>query len=145
MLWVIGPSNLTLSALSTGSGVALSTMHTRPARGAATFRVLEFVGLCVGARVSPEAVCGSALNHIAADPPSLTARSFRVCHESEVFHGYEPDRGQDLLAYAQTLVVASGSTSSTSSGSGARIHVVQAEPHRPPLTHVLMLRSSLVS
>jgi len=88
MLWVIGPSNLTLSTLSTGSIAALSTSYTGPARGAAVLRVGKFITLCAGARVFTSAVCPPALDHMPANPPSVVAYSFRVCHESEVFHGH---------------------------------------------------------
>jgi hypothetical protein len=148
MLWVTGPSSLRLSSLSTGSGaayVALSTSYTGPARGAAILRAGKFVTLCAGARVFAGAPCLPALDHITANPPSVVAYSFRVCHESEVFHGYERDRDQELLAYALTLVVASTSTSSARSSSGGRIRVVQAKPHRPPVTQILTLRAPLIS
>jgi hypothetical protein len=109
MLWVIGPNNLTLSTLSTGSGaafLALSTAYTRPARGAAAVRALGFVTLCVGARVLPAPVCPPALDHVATNPPSLTAYSFRLCHEAEVFHSDERERDPELIAYALRVTVA---------------------------------------
>jgi len=81
-----------------------------------------------------------------ANPPSVVAYSFRVCHESEVFHGHESNHDRELLAYAERLNVASTATSSPRSSSGARIHVVLAKPRRPPpRTHILTLRAPLVS
>src|SRR6266536_2503023 len=91
------------------------------------------------------AACPAALDHLPANPPSLTAYSFRLCHESDVSHRPEQDRNQEQLAYGRRLVVASAASSSARSSSGARIHVVQAESPRPPRTHILALRSPLVS
>jgi hypothetical protein len=148
MVWVIGPSSLTLSSLSKDSGaayVALSTSYTGPARGAAVLRVGKFVTLCAGARVFTSAVCPPALDDMPANPPSVVAYSFRVCHESEVFHGHERDHDRELLAYALRRNVASTSTSSAGASSRDRIRVVRAEPRRPPRTHILTLRAPLVS